>query len=133
VLFGYLPTVGIAFTSMVINLVSKKQKFLLLTISTYTILQYIFIDSEVKILIGIVDIKPILLTSLGALMILFFFRLSNNEITLTKKNYLVVALLGALTFLPQLVKFNVWTIMTSIYLWQITNGQGILMKLLNIL
>lgn len=122
VLFGYLPTVGIAFTFMVINLVDKKQKFLFLTISTYTFLQYIFIAREVKISIGTVDIKPILLASLGAFLTLFFFRSSSNEIILTKKNYLLTALLGALTFLPLLVRSNVWTIMTSIYLWQITNG-----------
>ncbi len=70
---------------------------------------------------GIINIKPLLLTSFGALVALFFFRRFNEKTIVRKKDYLMVSILGALTFLPQLIS-TPWALMTSIYLWQLTIG-----------
>ncbi len=122
VLYGYLPTVGVAFTLASRQFVDRKAWFTTLMIISYTILQYTFINPNISIVIRHFDLKLIILAAIGALLTLLFFTIFSSKSNHNTKSYISIFILGLLSFIPQQINFNIPTLLTSIFIWQLVIG-----------
>ena len=119
---GYLPTVGIVFILSISDLAKRNWLFSIVTIIFYFVLHYIFLTPFITLDVGVGDLKYILLAAIGATGTLIILKRFNKMLILTQTDYLVTFLLGGMTFIAVTKPFNTWTIMLSVFLWQLTIG-----------
>jgi len=112
--FGYLPTWGIVFTLSIKSILKKNRiAFSIGSIFFYFLLHYTAIRIRPSEL-------TMILSAFGAVGVLALIKTSEDEFIIKAKDYFLVSVIGALTFLPWGFENRLLHASLSVYLWQLS-------------
>ncbi|MES2622448.1 MAG: hypothetical protein V4615_16475 [Bacteroidota bacterium] len=114
VLFGYLPMWGLVFILSIKNIAKNTKLFVGGTLIIYLVLHYFSLTPKTKEF-------HLLFATIGAVATMLTLKISNN-LNVKLSNFVIVALMGGLTFLPWTIHSEIWTLTTSVFLWQLFVG-----------